>query len=123
VKASSRICPRCGSPVSYFTRKQVSWVRGDGRASNVYLYAVHREGKKKRFCYLGPEQYVHVAMLHPISLRGMMPEGDYWRLLEYLREITEFLEHAEIREEDRGAVSRELGDVVNRLLKIRLSLA
>ena len=72
------LCPRCGG-LGYLERRR----RGE-HGEHVYIYVVHREGKKVRKCYLGAEKYDYVERFHEIGLAGMHDEKRFWRYAEEL---------------------------------------
>jgi hypothetical protein len=72
------LCPRCGG-LGYLERR-----RRGGHGEHVYIYVVHREGKKVHKCYLGAEKYDYVERFHDIGLAGMHDEKRFWRYAEEL---------------------------------------
>jgi hypothetical protein len=45
----------------------------------VYVYVLHREGRKIHRCYLGAEAYDYVERLHNMGLAGMHDDGRFER--------------------------------------------
>jgi len=112
---SLKLCPRCGHPYSWIERRVVG--------KRVYYYAVHvyRDSTGKRTvkrCYLGPEEYVYVSMLHEkegLTLKGLR---DSQRALEYLDALIKYLQGVELDEGFR----RALGARFMRIGRILLQL-
>jgi len=115
---SLRICPRCGKPYSWIEKKRPK------NGSRVYYYAVHvfkdpETGKRTvKRCYLGPEEYVYVSMLHVregLTLKGLR---DSQRALEYLDALIAYLQSVELDD----ALRRSLGVRFMRIGRILLGL-
>jgi hypothetical protein len=55
-------CPKCGLQVSWLKRKRIG--------NNIYVYAIHYLGKKKRKeCYISPEEkYEYVSSVMPVEM-------------------------------------------------------
>jgi len=77
-KSKKVLCPRCGG-LGYLERRR----KGE-QGEHVYIYVVHREGKKVHKCYLGAEKYDYVERFHDIGLAGMHDEKRFWRYAEEL---------------------------------------
>jgi len=111
------VCPRCGQLASGLISKRIG--------KNVYTYAVHREGGKRHYCYLGADRYIYVTSVHPVELRGLNVEGDYWRILQYIKELLDAVERSipAIKDEHREAVRRELMEIQQKALKLWVSMS
>ena len=112
-----RICPRCGLPIS--------WIEKRKTPHNNYYYAVHRikvsKNKVKiKKCYLGPiEDYIYVTRLHEdigLVLKGM---NNGSRVLEYLRDIHEFVERNNLKKEFLLELKRVI-EAINDLIDLKL---
>lgn len=63
------VCPRCGLEYNWLERRK-------GK-NNVYIYAVHYEGKRNvRKCYLGAEKYKYIEHFYNLGLTNSL-ELDY----------------------------------------------
>jgi hypothetical protein len=62
-------CPKCGLQISWLKRKRVG--------NNIYVYAIHYLGKKKRKeCYISPlEKYEYVSSVMPVE---MLEDAEYF---------------------------------------------
>jgi len=69
------VCPRCRG-LGYWERRF--------RNGHVYVYVLHREGRKVHRCYLGAEEYDYVERLHNLGLAGMHDDGRFERYAEEL---------------------------------------
>jgi len=74
-KSKKVLCPRCGD-LGYIERRR--------RGEHVYIYIIHRDGKRVHKCYLGAERYDYVERFHEIGLAGMHDEERFWRYAEEL---------------------------------------
>jgi len=81
-----RICPRCGSVIDWIERHRVKTGYNTYRT---YIVAVHfdRDTKKRRKCYLGPEEgYSLAAITHVEHLGGLEGLVDVWDRNKYYLE-------------------------------------
>jgi len=112
---SLKLCPRCGAPYSWIERRVVG--------KRVYYYAVHvyRDSSGKRTvkrCYLGPEEYEYVSMLHVkegLTLKGLR---DSQRAIGYLDALIGYLQTVELSD----SLRRILGAKFMRLGRVLLGL-
>jgi hypothetical protein len=83
-------CPRCG--------KTYNWIETRHVGSRTYYYAVHVEGKRRSLCYLGPDSYEYVSMMHEgLSLRGMISDK---REVEYIISLLSEIKERNIGEDE-----------------------
>jgi hypothetical protein len=86
---NKRICPRCGGVIDWIERHRV---KTGSKTYRTYILAVHldRDAKKRRKCYLGPEEgYTHAALTHE-HLGGLEGLEDVWdRNKFYLENLLE----------------------------------
>jgi hypothetical protein len=54
------------------------------KGEHVYVYVLHREGRKVHRCYLGAEAYDYVERMHNMGLVGMQDDGRFERYAEEL---------------------------------------
>jgi len=82
--AETLLCPRCGEPVSWISKKK--------RGNRYYLYAIHYHGLKngKRIeveHYLGPaDGYIHAETINEL---GLTHGAETDRFIKYLHRIVE----------------------------------
>jgi len=116
-----KICPRCGLPYNYVRRMKVS--------NRVYLYAVHvlklKKGKKKkRLCYLGPEEeYNHGSLFHEsigLKLEGGAKENKE-KAISYLFSILEYLKSVKLDDEERKSIVEAVESYARELKKAKSS--
>ena len=106
------LCPRCGNPVSWYEKRHTK--------SGTYVYAVHYsniDGKKRiRKCYLGPiGEYKYVNRLHLREGLRLKGATHRFRVLDYIKELAEYLMVADMPESEIPIVARELEEVAKRL--------
>lgn len=112
-----RICPRCGS--------RISWVERHRHGGRVYLIAVHYLGydretgrKNVRKCYLGPEDaYEYVSRIHVkegLELKGLADSG---RALEYLDVLINYISKVELDPEVRKSLGFKFMELGRKLLE------
>jgi hypothetical protein len=80
------ICPRCGSVIDWIERHRVKTGYNTYRT---YIIAVHlyKDRKKRRKCYLGPEEgYSLAAITHVEHLGGLEGLVDVWDRNKYYLE-------------------------------------
>jgi hypothetical protein len=101
------ICPRCGSVIDWVERHRVKTGYNTYRT---YIVAVHldKESKKRRKCYLGPEEGYSLASVTHKDLGGLEGLVDVWdRNKYYLENLLEsFLKCDDVK------VLREVIDII-----------
>ena len=115
------LCPRCGSPVSYYERQR--------KGGRTYVVAVHYMGyergpggrvrKRVRKCYLGPlGGYEYVSRLH--SREGLVLKGlsEPWRAVDYLEALAAYISEAELGGEEALRLAETL-EAIAKALRIR----
>jgi len=80
-----RICPRCGGVIDWIERHRVKTGYNTYRT---YIVAVHldRDTKKRRKCYLGPEEGYSLAAITHSDLGGLEGLVDVWDRNKYYLE-------------------------------------
>ncbi|RLE83283.1 MAG: hypothetical protein DRJ67_12525 [Thermoprotei archaeon] len=93
------VCPRCGRPCT---------IKRSRRGGCTYLYAVHRLGSSRYYCYIGPSASTLLArawgaVRRLIDLAASLPDEDLIEAEEGLRELGRLVEEALrlLREEER----------------------
>jgi hypothetical protein len=84
-----RVCPRCGSTIDWIERVRV---KTGSNTYRTYLIAVHvdKETKKRRKCYLGPDEGYNLATITHKDLGGLEGLVDVWdRNKFYLENLLE----------------------------------
>lgn len=111
-------CPKCGMGYNYIERVK--------RGGNVYCYAVHRLGKEKRKCYLGPERYIYVSRTHAkegLTFAGPQVEK---RALLYLEKLANYLlavADMELSPSECEELGKILGELSRKFYLLARSLA
>jgi hypothetical protein len=80
-----RVCPRCGSAIDWIERVRV---KTGSNTYRTYLIAVHldKETKKRRKCYLGPDEGYNLATITHKDLGGLEGLVDVWDRNKYYLE-------------------------------------
>mgnify|MGYP001772529325 CR=1 FL=1 len=97
-------CPACGAAIDAITTRR--------RGNRYYVYAVHKVGKSRYECYLGPaEGYVHADLFNPIGLKGAI---DNDRFNEYLARLLYYVDNISF---DKGL------EILDRVLELLMEKA
>jgi hypothetical protein len=107
-------CPKCGLQISWLKRKRIG--------NNIYVYAIHYLGKKKRKeCYISPqEKYEYVSRVMPVEV---LEDGEYFdRSTDTIKTVWEnmvkrYQDSLKRIEEDKELSQKEKQKKVKELMK------